>query len=101
MEELSEAESLKNDAGDEVDTDMLDQLEEPVASADRRPADGPDHLGAVRVDHRHQRRRAALPDLRDEDAPERQLLRLRGLRQHQRLQLTRTLTPAFPVHVPR
>ncbi len=89
VEELSEAESLKNDAGDEVDTDLLDQLEEPVASARPAPADGPDDLGALRVAHRHQRRRAALPDLRDQDAPERQLLRLRGLRQHQRLQLTR------------
>jgi hypothetical protein len=28
-----------------------------------------------------------VPDLRDEDAPGRQLLRLRGLRLHQRLQL--------------
>ena len=43
--------------------------------------------GAVRSDHRHQRRRAALSDLRHQDASERQLLRLRGLRIHQRLQL--------------
>ena len=33
------------------------------------------------------RRRSALPDLRHQDAPGRQLLRLRGLRLHQRLQL--------------
>ncbi len=37
-EELSEAESLKNDAGDEVDTDVLDQLDEPVASVRPAPA---------------------------------------------------------------
>ena len=49
--------------------------------------DGADHLGALRGDHRHQRRRPALPDLRHQDAAQRQLLRLRGLRQHQRLQL--------------
>ena len=35
----------------------------------------------------HGRRRAAVHDLRHEDAPGRQLLRLRGLRLHQRLQL--------------
>ena len=40
--------------------------------------------------HRHGRRRAAVHDLRHEDAPGRQLLRLRGLRLHQRLQLTAT-----------
>ena len=33
------------------------------------------------------RGRAAVPDLRHQDAPGRQLLRLRGLRRHQRLQL--------------
>ena len=75
--------------GDEVDTDVLDQLDEPVAEHPAGAGGGPDHLGAVRVDHRHQRRRPALPDLRDEDAAEWQLLRLRGLREHQRLQLTR------------
>ena len=37
VEELSEAESLKNDAGDEVDTDLLDQLDEPVGRARGRP----------------------------------------------------------------
>ncbi len=35
----------------------------------------------------HRRRRAAVHDLRHQDAPGRQLLRLRGLREHQRLQL--------------
>ena len=37
-EEVSEAESLKNDAGDDVDTDLTSQLEEPVADA--RPVPG-------------------------------------------------------------
>ena len=37
-EEVSEAEALKNDAGDDVDTDLSSQLEEPVA--DVRPAAG-------------------------------------------------------------
>ncbi|HWI00737.1 MAG TPA: hypothetical protein VNT27_10430, partial [Propionibacteriaceae bacterium] len=36
VEEVSEAESLKNDAGDDVDTDLASQLDEPVA--DVRPA---------------------------------------------------------------
>ena len=39
VEELSEAESLKNDAGDEVNTDLLDQLDVPVASAQPAPAE--------------------------------------------------------------
>ena len=42
---------------------------------------------AARAGHRHGHRRAAVHDLRHEDAPGRQLLRLRGLRLHQRLQL--------------
>ena len=42
---------------------------------------------AARAGHRHRHRRAAVHDLRHEDAPGRQLLRLRGLRLHQRLQL--------------
>ena len=37
-EEVSEAESLKNDAGDDVDTDLTSQLDEPVADA--RPVPG-------------------------------------------------------------
>ena len=35
-EEFSEAQSLRNDPGDEIDTDLLDQLDEPVASIGRR-----------------------------------------------------------------
>ena len=38
--------------------------------------------------HRHRRRQPALLHLRHQDAPRRQLLRLRRLRQHQRLQLS-------------
>jgi ribonucleoside-diphosphate reductase alpha chain len=36
-EETSEAESLKNDAGDEVDTDLLDQVDGPAASVKPAP----------------------------------------------------------------
>ena len=44
-------------------------------------------------------RRPAVHDLRDQDAPGRLLLRLRGLRQHQRLQLTdHNHTGARPQH---
>ena len=42
---------------------------------------------AARGHHRQGVRRPAVHDLRDQDAPGRLLLRLRGLRQHQRLQL--------------
>ena len=48
---------------------------------------GPHLRRAPRADHRHRRRLPALHDLRHQDAPRRLLLRLRGLRQHQRLQL--------------
>ena len=48
---------------------------------------GPHLRRAPGEDHRHRRRLPALHDLRHQDAPRRQLLRLRGLRQHQRLQL--------------
>ena len=71
VEELSEAESLKNDAGRRGEHRRARPARgaggERAAGAGR----GPDHLGALRVAHRHQRRCAALPDLRDEDAPER------------------------------
>ena len=43
----------------------------------------------LEVHHRPGVRRAAVHDLRHQDAPGRLLLRLRGLRQHQRLQLMR------------
>ena len=64
------------------------------ARGDRQPrsqgrAQGGPHLRrALREDHRHRRRLPALHDLRHQDAPRRLLLRLRRLRQHQRLQLT-------------
>ena len=53
---------------------------ESVERGDAGPGRSPDDLGAVRGDHRDQRRRTALPHLRHQDAAERQLLRLRGLR---------------------
>ena len=65
----------------------------PTARRDRarpRPPSrqgGPHLRRAPREDHRHRRRLPALLDLRHQDAPRRLLLRLRGLRQHQRLQL--------------
>ena len=46
---------------------------------------------AARGHHRPGVRRAAVHDLRHQDAPGRLLLRLRGLRQHQRLQLVSTV----------
>ncbi len=63
-----------------------------------RAARGPGHPGqggphlrrAPRADHRHRRRLPALHDLRHQDASRRLLLRLRGLRQHLRLQLIDT-----------
>ena len=79
-EELSEAESLKNDPGDDVRTDEMD-----VPGTKPVPAGRSYDRRALRGDHRHQRRRAALPDLRHQDASQRQLLRLRRLRIHQRL----------------
>ena len=51
--------------------------------------DRPHQRRAHGADHRHRRRLPALHDLRHQDAPRRLLLRLRGLRQHQRLQLSR------------
>ena len=74
----------------------------PRGAAQLRADRGPDQAGgqgrqadqggpllgrAARAGHRNGHRRAAVHDLRHEDAPGRQLLRLRGLRLHQRLQL--------------
>ena len=64
----------------------------PRRRGSRGPGQGHDargpHLGrAAGADHRHRRRLPALHDLRHQDAPRRLLLRLRGLREHQRLQL--------------
>ena len=67
------------------DTHGSEQREVPAAA----PAKAGPHLRrAPRADHRHRRRLPPLHDLRHQDAPRRLLLRLRGLRQHQRLQLT-------------
>ena len=53
-----------------------DALEAPA-----KPRQGGPHLcRAPREDHRHRRRLPALHDLRDQDAPRRLLLRVRGLR---------------------
>ena len=60
------------------------QRARPPGQPRQRPAlDG----GADRVPAGPHRGRPAVPHLRHEDAPRRQLLRLRGLRLHQRLQL--------------
>ena len=55
--------------------------------AEAAPERGPHLRRAPGEDHRHRRRLPALHDLRHQDAPRRLLLRLRRLRQHQRLQL--------------
>ena len=66
------------------------QRSEPSRDPKRRPPDprGPHLRRAHGKAHRHRRRLPALHDLRHQDAPRRLLLRLRRLRQHQRLQLT-------------
>ena len=67
-----------------VDATVVEPRRDPRSQDDERP-----HLRrAPRADHRHRRRLPALLDLRHQDAPRRLLLRLRGLRQHQRLQLS-------------
>ena len=93
---LSEAESLKADVPVEA-TIVEDAARRwsrravtPVTKPrgpEARPHGGPHLRRALREDHRHRRRLPALHDLRHQDAPRRLLLRLRGLRQHQRLQL--------------
>lgn len=62
------------------------------------PGAGPQLHGADRDPARPQRRRPALLLLRNQDAPRRQLLPLRGLRLHQRLQLTAGTDPARVSH---
>ena len=85
------------DRDEEVDLEALAQSVRRVATRGRRRRDA-GRAGPAGQAHRstellesltgHVRRRAAVHDLRHEDAPGRQLLRLRGLRHHQRLQLT-------------
>ena len=81
----------------------LIEIAEVVAARARRdqglarrrgpPGPGPAREGGAHQrrapgeDHRHRRRQPALLHLRDEDAPGGFLLRVRGLREHQRLQL--------------
>ena len=59
----------------------------PARGPRRARQAGPHLRRAPRADHRHRRRLPPLHDLRHQDAPRRLLLRLRGLRQHHRLQL--------------
>ena len=89
---------------EEVDTEELAQSVpvEPVEKAARRQAEVPGARrlwcrfapaagqldGADRGPAGAQRRRTALPYLRHQDAARRKLLRLRGMRLHQRLQLS-------------
>ncbi len=79
-----------------VGPDLLDA--DRAARRGRRGRRGDRHRGAgpgaqlhrvARVAHGQLGRRTAVHELRHQDAPGRQLLRLRGMRQHQRLQLTR------------
>ena len=77
---------------DHCDAELVETEAEHEADRRPRPEAGPEggpHLRrAPGEDHRHRRRLPALHDLRHQDAPRRLLLRLRRLRQHQRLQLT-------------
>ena len=98
----SEAESLKSEHP-EVESSSArrepgDRPTEPVETKDTHGVEArevPAHAGqggphlrrADGEDHRHRRRLPAVLHLRHQDAPGRLLLRLRGLRQHQRLQL--------------
>ena len=60
-----------------------------TARSPPRSSEGGPHLRrAPGEDHRHRGRQPPLHDLRHQDAPRRQLLRLRRLRQHLRLQLS-------------
>ena len=96
---LSEAESLKADVP--VEATIVEDEPAPLVEEGRqarheprrprreaRSQGGPHLRRALREDHRHRRRLPALHDLRHQDAPRRLLLRVRGLRQYQRLQLT-------------
>ena len=58
---------------------------------------GQDHRRALREAHRHRRRLPALHDLRHEDAAGWLVLRVRGLREHQRLQLINDRTAPTPL----
>ena len=80
-EELTEAESLKNDPGDEVRTDEMDRAgAKPAPVTARTTSELFEEITGTSVD-------APPPHLRHQDAPQRQLLRLRRVRIDQRLQL--------------
>ena len=98
-EELSEAESLKNDAGRRGDTDRR-ASDEPVVGAKPAPATARttselfEAITGTSVDA------PLCLTCGTKMRPERQLLRLRGLRQHQRLQLRshrHRLLPSAPL----
>ena len=115
--QISEAESLKADPPVDAtiveDTDVSAHVEpagrgravveeEPSGpSRDRRsqarPQGGPHLRRAPREDHRHRRRLAPVHDVRHEDAPRRFVLRVRGVRKYQRLQLTQEPRGGVPV----
>ena len=62
-------------------------LSRPLRLEQARPQGGPHLRRAPREDHRHRRRLSALHDLRHQDAPRRFVLRVRGVRKYERLQL--------------
>ena len=82
-------------ASADLDVAIDEAVEEGEAEAEARAESAPvKHVEqgalqrrAARGDHRHRVGRPAVHDLRDQDAPGRLLLRLRGLREHVRLQL--------------
>ena len=82
--------SSVEDVAELVETTEADAIEAHRTSLgpEAGPEGGPHLRRAPGADHRHRRRLPALHDLRHQDAPRRLLLRLRRLRQHQRLQLT-------------
>ena len=69
-----------------IDVEVV-ETEDDLTQGRARPQGGPHLRRAPGEDHRHRRRLPALLHLRHQDAPRRLLLRLRRLRQHQRLQL--------------
>ena len=93
--EISEAESLKADAPVDAVVEIVEEVDAAHGHGGRgggrqaRTQGGPHLRRADGEDHRHRGRLPALLHLRHQDAPRRLVLRLRGLRQHQRLQLTR------------
>ena len=97
--EVSEAQSLITES---LKADpVIDVDDAPVVEETKPAAQGGPHLRrAAGEDHRHRRRLPALLHLRHQDAPRRLLLRLRGLRQHLRLQLIDIALPARPPEGP-